>query len=333
MNLFASFCNYKIKVIPKEKIYDVSLEYNDKNGNIFGNLIKQIADGCQQFKDSRPDFLTFMMTYTECVKYLNSVFELLNDETSKITYFDAIKFRLTYWLSRVEPSLLPSYTLDKPKYPIPRLKGNKKMIKTFLNRVYINSQYEIPNIVEINKGDIVIDAGAFYGDSAFYFDSAVSPDGLVYAFEPNKQIAQVLKDNIISNNRKNIVVVESGLSDKSSKATMSEDEASSFITDCDTIDNSNNFLVDLTTIDNFAEKTQLKKIDFIKMDIEGYELNAINGAMHSIKKYKPKLAISIYHRYSDMYELPLLINKIDPTYKFYVRHATESWNETILFCI
>ncbi|MDR2457268.1 MAG: FkbM family methyltransferase [Clostridiales Family XIII bacterium] len=327
-------CNYKIKVIPKEKIYYVNINYNKEDGDRFNHLIEQITKDLKKFGDRRYDFLSFMMNYTNVINRLNIVFNMLSDEISKKTYFDAVKHRLTYWLSRVEPSMTPSYTLQTPKYPVPKLKGEKTEVKKCITSLYVHCQYEIPGIVEINKGDIVIDAGACYGDSALYFDSAVYPDGKVYAFEPNKDISKILQENILSNKGKNIVIVEKGLSDKISFTKISNNGTASTIIDSITDENSDSLLeIETTTIDDFVEQNQIKKINFIKMDIEGYEYNALNGAKNVIKNHKPKLAISIYHQCSDLYELPLLIHEINSDYKFYIRHASINWNETILFCI
>jgi FkbM family methyltransferase len=207
------------------------------------------------------------------------------------------------------------------------------MVKQCIDKVYYHSQYEIPGLVEIDKGDVVIDAGAFYGDSAIYFDSANSPGGTVYAFEPNKNIVTILRDNIRLNKTTNIVVVEKGLSDSDSIVKLTDTGETSVIFDANTVDTGSFMEIETTTIDNFVAINGLKKVNFIKMDIEGHEECAIKGGRETIKQFKPKLAISIYHRYYDVYDLPLLIREINPDYKFYIRHATNTWADTVLFCI
>ena len=69
------------------------------------------------------------------------------------------------------------------------------------------------------------------------------------------------------------------------------------------------------TIDDFAQKNNIS-VDLIKLDIEGAEINALMGAEKSIIKYKPFMAISIYHRKEDMFEIPELLIKFDPNYRF-----------------
>jgi hypothetical protein len=67
------------------------------------------------------------------------------------------------------------------------------------------------------------------------------------------------------------------------------------------------------------------------MDIEGAEMPALGGAIETIRKFKPKLAISVYHRTQDLYEVPQLIKNIDSRYKFYLGHYTIYKEETVLF--
>jgi FkbM family methyltransferase len=92
--------------------------------------------------------------------------------------------------------------------------------------------------------------------------------------------------------------------------------------------------VEIIKIDDLAIK-YLKnyKSIFIKMDIEGSEFKALLGAEKIIKRYKPLLAISIYHRIDDLIRIPLLINKFSNKYKLYLRHHSPTLDETVLYCI
>ena len=69
------------------------------------------------------------------------------------------------------------------------------------------------------------------------------------------------------------------------------------------------------------------------MDIEGAEMKAIKGAEASIKKYKPKLAICIYHKPLDIVEIPLLLKEIVPEYKIFIRHYGDGPFDTICYAI
>lgn len=76
------------------------------------------------------------------------------------------------------------------------------------------------------------------------------------------------------------------------------------------------------------------RADIIKMDVEGAENEAVNGALKTIEAYRPKLMISLYHRNCDIFSLPLKIKRINPDYRLFMRHQPyiPAW-ETNLYAI
>ena len=76
-----------------------------------------------------------------------------------------------------------------------------------------------------------------------------------------------------------------------------------------------------------------EQVTFIKMDIEGSELKALEGAEKTIKRHKPKLAICIYHKPMDVIEIPSYIMRLVPEYKFCIRQYTSRMWETVLYAI
>lgn len=73
------------------------------------------------------------------------------------------------------------------------------------------------------------------------------------------------------------------------------------------------------------------KVTFIKMDVEGAEERALMGSAETIRKYKPKLAVSIYHKPEDIFTLPTCILSIRDDYKFVIRHYASRIEETVLY--
>lgn len=69
------------------------------------------------------------------------------------------------------------------------------------------------------------------------------------------------------------------------------------------------------------------------MDIEGAEKSALIGGADLIRREQPKLAICVYHRISDLWELPLLMHKLEPEYKLYLRHHTPVYQETVCYSL
>lgn len=74
----------------------------------------------------------------------------------------------------------------------------------------------------------------------------------------------------------------------------------------------------MTTVDEILAG---RSVSLIKMDLEGQEAEALRGASESIKKYRPKMLVSAYHRNDDLWELPKLISELKPDYKFYLRKS------------
>jgi hypothetical protein len=79
-------------------------------------------------------------------------------------------------------------------------------------------------------------------------------------------------------------------------------------------------------------ENRLDKVDFIKFDIEGAERTVIDGAMETIRKHKPTLAISIYHLRDDPFVIAEKVAALSSDYRFFVKGVCKNYGETILFC-
>ena len=73
-------------------------------------------------------------------------------------------------------------------------------------------------------------------------------------------------------------------------------------------------------LDTYVEQKNLPRVDYIKLDIEGAELDMLHGAAQTITRYKPKMAVSAYHKIEDLWTLPLYIKSLRPDYEFEFRH-------------
>ena len=92
--------------------------------------------------------------------------------------------------------------------------------------------------------------------------------------------------------------------------------------------------IETITLDDYVTARNLPRLDFIKMDIEGAELKALEGAQKTIRKYKPKLAICLYHLPHDPVLIPKLLNEICPDYQFHFKwvHLGTGWEAVLLAC-
>jgi recombinational DNA repair ATPase RecF len=84
---------------------------------------------------------------------------------------------------------------------------------------------------------------------------------------------------------------------------------------------------------NFENKVFFLRVDFIKLDVEGAEMNVVKGAINAINKFRPQMAISIYHNKNDLFEIIEFLNKNFENYLFKLAHYSPTIFETILYAI
>lgn len=180
--------------------------------------------------------------------------------------------------------------------------------------------YNGPNGEDINikKGYTVIDAGAWIGDFSAY---ASKKDANVYAFEPSPSNIKLLKKTIEynKNNGGSIIIVPYGLGEKEETLEFYENNEDGTGNSFGIEKGGGNIKLNITTIDIWAEKNNIKKIDFIKSDIEGYERNMLRGAVKTLKKDAPILSICTYRLPDDEKVLKDIILGANPEYKIIQR--------------
>ena len=173
----------------------------------------------------------------------------------------------------------------------------------------------IPNINEI----VFVDAGGYVGDTLLTIIKNFPDFKKIYCIEPNDLHIGIAKRNF--SQYKNIEFINCGLGSK--KEFHKEEETPQ--NNC----HHDYKALKIDTIDNLIKE----KVDFIKMDIEGAEQDAVEGASHTIKKHTPILAICIYHKAEDWYKIPKKVLEINPNYKIYLRHYMEGIFETVMYFI
>lgn len=173
----------------------------------------------------------------------------------------------------------------------------------------------IPNIENIS----FLDGGGYVGDTLKEIIKNYPDFKKIYCVEPNELHLNIAKRDF--GNIKNIEFVNCGLGDK--KEFIKEETINQ--NNCNHNYQTNN----INTIDNIVKE----KIDYIKLDIEGAEQEAIKGSINTIKKYHPILAICIYHKAEDWYKVPKLVLEIEPNYDVYLRHYMEGIYETVMYFV
>ena len=144
----------------------------------------------------------------------------------------------------------------------------------------------------INKNDTIIDAGANQGIFSLSFKSQITNEGLIICIEPFNYAIKKLKKNFKLNNFSNYLIYKKTLSNHNKKSKI---YYSNHITDASIINHKfkKSKITDSITIDKIVASNYLKKLNFIKLDIEGAELLAIKGGIKSIKKFKPLIYLEI----------------------------------------
>ena len=176
--------------------------------------------------------------------------------------------------------------------------------------------YWEPDIFPSNKDDVLVDLGAYVGDSINSYIEVYGTDyKKIYAYEIAAESYYNLCANINISGFKNIDARRKGAGSKKTKMYVKQNEShasANILSDNGSTDDE----VEIVRIDDDVEETPT----FIKMDIEGAEKDAIKGCKQTIVKYHPKLAICIYHGYEDIWKIPSMIFDMNPNYKFYLRH-------------
>ncbi len=213
------------------------------------------------------------------------------------------------------------------------LKGN--LITEFLDFIYpylyddyFNKNGEGPYLyhqVQIQKGDIIIDAGANIG---LFSALASSLGGIVYAFEPVKNTREEYLAKTAQLNP-NIKVIPLALSNENKEFSIKgNDIGSATIIPARYTNGDINEIVQGITLDDWVKQNNLSKIDFIKADIEGAERLMLEGAQWVLRNYAPKLAICTYHLPDDKEVLTKLILQANSNYKIeYAWKKLYAWVE------
>jgi FkbM family methyltransferase len=239
--------------------------------------------------------------YIENAERVNAVCKILADEKSKKTYLGMTKFRSTY-----KKKDFPFSSCERKQYYIKELK--------------------------LGNNEVFVDCGAYDGDTINRFFFCFPNYKQIISLEPQSYLFKCLS-NKYGNNPK-ITLINAGVSN--------EDGIASFYSGGDfdgsarIIESSPNKMEsDLVTIKvKTIDGLDLQNVTFIKMDIEGAELNALKGAEKTILRDKPKLAICIYHSDDDMVRIAEYIHDLLPEYKLYVRQYLKySTGETVLYAL
>ena len=185
--------------------------------------------------------------------------------------------------------------------------------------------FDLPELPHSKTQEVFADVGCYDGLSSVFFNEWCEGNGFSYCFEPDRtnidRIHRILKNKSVSTYE----LIDKGVWSKGGTLSfVSTGNSVSHVSEEDTGTDS----IKVTALDDCLYD---KGVTFIKMDIEGAEYEALKGAEKIIREQKPKLAICVYHKPEDIWELPELILGFNESYKFYLRHYSYQDNETVLY--
>ena len=307
-----SKCAYKRRCELDNKAHRIdSLTHMDLKDSRFSKMLKKLKKNPNVFEYVPANIYRHMyglpLKNIECqfrtkvihdnLSNISKVYELLEDDESKRIFLNVLMYRLTM----NSDYSLRAYS-SEPQY----------FIKQFQNQT---------------GQEVFVDCGAYNGDSFCSYCCWNELPRAAYLFEPDPKNCLNAERRLAEYcNRVDLHIVNKGISDCSEIVFFVNGRGQGSYTD--NAGNSDKVLIEMVSIDDSINEN----CSFIKMDIEGSERKGLIGAKKQIVSAYPKLAICVYHRTSDLWEIPLMIRDMFPKYNHYmIRHHSKYIYETVLY--
>lgn len=273
----------------------------EMGAKIFEEIGEKIAYFCDRSKDRQSSGF--------CGKQVISLEEL----TEKKEEYQVIIGSIDYYFDIYRVLL---------KLGIKLVADNSMIVQKWLD--VVNRQYFEKDIISYGENEIFIDGGCLNYATAKQFLRECSSAKMIYAFEPDSESAKRCKQEAANVDPHEYMIIEKGLYSKNTSLHFKN-----MGNGCSGIAEEGESVVEVCAID---QEIQVP-VTFIKMDIEGVELEALKGAAETIRRYHPKLAVCVYHKPEDIVEIPKYILELNPKYKLYLRHYSDNAGETVLYAV
>lgn len=230
----------------------------------------------------------------ENIESYEKVYHILSDDISKEIFLNILKWKV---------SLESSY-LAKSYYRT----NNEQYLEPF--------EY-------LTDKEVFVDCGGYIGDSTQALCAYSGKIKKVYLYEADNQNIKRAEETL---NDINVVFRNVGVGDRHQFMYFSQNglSSSSF-----TENDSTGQKVEIVSLDEDIKD----RVTFIKMDIEGCEFKALQGCKNHIINDHPCLAVCLYHKPEDLWQIPLYINSLVDSYDYYIRHYTLYHGETVLYAV
>lgn len=200
-----------------------------------------------------------------------------------------------------------------------RLEGSLAAIYKYTFRV--DQQYFEP-FLNLGAGEVFVDGGGFDGFTSLEFSKRCPEHKSIHFFEPSEKNISIAKNKLSDLHNVNYHML--GLFDKAAILSFDSNDGSA----C-RISDGGSKKIRVDALDTVVKEP----VSFIKLDLEGAEMAALNGMKQHIIDDHPKIAVAVYHSPADFRQIPRYIMSLRENYSVYLRHYTEGWAETIMFFV
>ena len=189
-----------------------------------------------------------------------------------------------------------------------------------------SDQYFQNNLIRFTENSVLVDCGAYTGDTMQDFLRRGLPFRKYIAYELNRRNYEKLQNNMNDareGETGELIAYNCGVGERNEQIYYDDVVSASSVSSTGIPGE----------IVRMSDHLRDEAVSFIKMDIEGAEMGALRGAEELIRRRRPDLAICVSHSISDLYEIPLYIHSIVPEYQLYLRHHTPVFCETVCYAV
>lgn len=219
------------------------------------------------------------------------------------TIMRRLSFRRRYYVECLKERLV--------KNTVIRLKGSKFRCVDSGSITVLSPQFEswMWNHLNLGKGDVFVDVGAHIGKYTVLIAKVVGDEGLVIAVEPHPENYKTLMENVKLNNLKNVIALRMAAWSKEGKLKLFIGDSHShhsIIRDY----GFGSIYVQARTLDKVFEELKVEKIDYIKIDVEGAELEVLKGLVKTFKKHSPTVIVEVWKDPTKIKKIMNFVHKI-----------------------
>jgi len=290
------------------------------------NIIITLVSKCIPSR-SRLMVIEWMLSSTVAGIIVDGLYKLTAKEKIRTVreFFQENESRIGYIASFLEDEKSKAAYRSLIHYRYCRKRSNVSPFKDKWKTMYLDQELITPS-----ESEVFIDCGAYTGETSLLFHeyclAAGRPAPQCILFEPDAHNRMQLTKNLSKFVNKPIVF-PMGLWREAGNLNFSSVDISSKIYSA----GPESIAVD--SLDHILETAMIPSVTYIKIDVEGADLDVLYGARRTIQKYRPRIAIAIYHTDEHMLAIPETIHEMCPEYRFFIRHYTSTERDTVLYCL